>query len=337
MSENKQANTFALLTKDDSLVLKGIALLFLLTHHLFYQNDGLYNDVLLWKDHFLVQEIGIMSKVCVSLFVFLSGYGLAVSAMNNGGIPSLKEFYARRFKKLFLNYWFIWIVFVPISYFYFGMSFERAYQHHVGLQLATDLLGIHEIIFGSPIYCYNPTWWFYSCIIVLYVLFPLIYKWVCSDTISVLLVSIAMPFLPLPHLGFMQFYLLSFVLGIMFVAQKIPPPSNSWFSLAILMLLMLERNFNKYPILIDSLICIALVQLYRRIILYKFVNMTLAFIGKHSMNIFLFHTFIYYFWFKEFIYASRNPIIIFVLLVSICLIISMGLKWIKKYTIHQLL
>lgn len=224
MSEKEKINTFVILGKDDTLTLKGVAILLLLSHHLFFQNAGLYYDIQLWENHYLLQEIGIMSKVCVSIFVFLSGYGLAVGAEKKGGIPCLKKFYAHRFKKLFLNYWLIWLIFVPISYFCFDMTFEKVYQHHVGLQLMTDIFGVHEIFFGSPVYCYNPTWWFYSCIIVLYILFPLLYKWVCSDTISVLLASIAVSFLPIPHTGFIRFYIVAFVFGIVFAAKNIPPP-----------------------------------------------------------------------------------------------------------------
>ena len=225
------------LTKDDALALKGIALLLLLSHHLFYINDGLYNDILLWQDHCLVQEIGIMSKVCVAIFVFLSGYGLAVGTIKTERIQSLRQFYVHRFKKLFMNYWLIWLIFVPISYFCFDMTFEKVYQQYVGLQLVTDLFGVHEIFFGSPVYCYNPTWWFYSCIIVLYILFPLLYKWVCTDTISVLLASIAVSFLPIPHTGFIRFYILAFVLGIIFVVKKSPPQSICGYRLQSLQLL----------------------------------------------------------------------------------------------------
>ena len=67
-----------ILRKEDTLALKGVALLFLLSHHLFYLNDGVYDDILLGMGHYLVQEIGIMSKICVAFFVFLSGYGLMV-------------------------------------------------------------------------------------------------------------------------------------------------------------------------------------------------------------------------------------------------------------------
>lgn len=59
--------------------LKGVAiLLLLLAHHLFYQGIG-YNDIHLYGSHYLVKEIGMVSKLCVAIFVFLSGYGLTVN------------------------------------------------------------------------------------------------------------------------------------------------------------------------------------------------------------------------------------------------------------------
>ena len=67
------------LSLNDTMLLKGVALLLLLAHHLFYQGIG-YNDVHLYGSHYLVKEIGIISKLCVAIFVFLSGYELTVNA-----------------------------------------------------------------------------------------------------------------------------------------------------------------------------------------------------------------------------------------------------------------
>lgn len=321
----------------DTNVLKGIALLLLLIHHLFYLNNGLYDDIPIWKNRYVVQEIGIMAKVCVAIFVLLSGYGLTISTVKNGGIPNLKTFYIHRFKKLFLNYWFIWCLFVPISIFVFNYTFKDAYHDHIAVHLIADIAGLHAIIFTDT-YCYNPTWWFYSCIILLYILFPLLYKWVRSDVISVLLVAMAISFLPIPYIDVIRFNLLAFILGIIFVVRKLPPPSNSRiFPLLILLLLMVERNYTKYPIFTDCLISASLVQFYRSFTLSRPIKQVLAFIGKHSMNIFLFHTFIFYFWFKEYIYATRMPIVIFLFLLVVCIVISVVLEWVKKTTINKLL
>lgn len=48
------------------------------------------------------------------------------------------------------------------------------------------------------------------------------------------------------------------------------------------------------------------------------------------MNIFLFHTFIFYMWFQDIIYITRNPLVIFLELLISCLLISVVLESIKK-------
>lgn len=69
---------------------------------------------------------------------------------------------------------------------------------------------------------------------------------------------------------------------------------------------------------------------YKSIKIPALISYLLEFVGKHSMNIFLFHTFIYYYWFRDFIYASRNPMVIYLLLLLICLLISVGIELLKK-------
>ena len=87
----------------------------------------------------------------------------------------------------------------------------------------------------------------------------------------------------------------------------------------------------------DGLIMLSLVMTYKSIRWPNRLLTVMSFFGKHSMNIFLFHTFIFGYWFKDFIYSSRNPFIIFFLLLGICVIISLILEQIKKVTINHLL
>ena len=324
-----------LLSLNDTNVLKGFALLLLLWHHLFYVNDGLYDDIHLFNNYSLVQEIGKLSKLCVTLFVMLSGYGLAVVVEQTGGVHNLKGFYFRRFKKLFLNYWLIWGIFVPISIFFFNYTFCDAYKYDVTQQLLLDFLGLHDIFYHYPLMSYNPTWWFYSCIILLYLVFPFLFRWIKKDPLSVVLASIVISFIPISHFAVIQFNILAFVIGIIMVLYKSPPFSYMIYAF-LLSLLAILRIINAYPLMFDCFLSTALVQLYRCISIYAPIKQALAFIGRHSMNIFLFHTFIFGIWFQDFIYASRNPIIIFLTLLLLCIPISMLLERIKKYTILRL-
>lgn len=324
------------LTLQDTNVLKGLAICLMLIHHLFWIQNGLYDDIQI-GNLFLVNVIGKMAKICVTIFVFLSGYGLMIQSERKAGVGSLRSFYTHRFKKLLFNYWLIWLVFVPISYFCFGMTFQNAYHTNIGWHLLTDLFGLHSLIFSGT-YCYNPTWWFYSCIIVLYLLFPLMFKMMKRDSLSLLLLTLVLSFLPIPYIDVIKFDIVAFALGMWMADLKIPPPHHSvkWLVILLVLFYAIVRLFNSYPILIDCLLTLLIVWLYQSLNCSKYLIRVMEFLGKHSMNIFLFHTFIFLFWFQDVVYASRNPIIIFLTLLAICLPISIALEWIKKYTIYKL-
>ena len=200
------------LSKADTNVLKGIALLLLLFHHLFWKNNGLYVDIT-FADHNLVQAIGEWSKLCVAIFVFLSGYGLTVQAQKSSNPIKLKQFYWHRFSKLLLNYWFIWLVFVPIGIYVFDYSFSDAYGNHLFIKFLLDFFGI---ISAFGIYGYNATCWFYSCIILLYLLFPFLYRAYKVNSFLAVLIVLVGTFLPIPLFIIARNYLPSFLLGIVY-------------------------------------------------------------------------------------------------------------------------
>ena len=212
----------------DTNVLKGIALLLLLVHHLFYIKNGLYNDILIANDHYLVHSIGIWCKLCVAIFVFLSGYGLTIGALKSSGISNIKQFYWHRFSKLLLNYWFIWLCFVPISILVFDRTLVNAYGSHIVPKLVLDFFGLINCL---GIYGYNATWWFYSCIIVLYLIFPMLYKLMKYNPWMLLPLSFAIYFLPIPSTTSIRIYFPCFIMGMAYSKFnqliKITPPQVS--------------------------------------------------------------------------------------------------------------
>ena len=62
------------------------------------------------------------------------------------------------------------------------------------------------------------------------------------------------------------------------------------------------------------------------------VSKVLEFAGKHSMNIFLTHTFIYYYFYDDFIYSFHYSVLIFTVLLLLSLGVSIGIGVIKKVT-----
>lgn len=200
------------LSQQDTNILKGIALILLLIHHLFYIDNGLYDDISI-AGRGIVQTIGLWSKICVAIFVFLSGYGLTVQAEKTSGVENLSQFYWQRFTKLMLNYWFIWLIFVPIGVFVFHYTFQEAYGNYTGIKFLLDFTGL---INAFGLYGYNVTWWFYSCIILLYILFPFLFRLLKKDAmLSVLVVAVA-TYLPIPIFASARPYLLSFLAGMVY-------------------------------------------------------------------------------------------------------------------------
>lgn len=59
-------------------------------------------------------------------------------------------------------------------------------------------------------------------------------------------------------------------------------------------------------------------------------NTCLCFLGSHSMNIFYMHTFIYYYWYHEFIYSVQYAVLITPWLLIVSLFISMIIEYIKS-------
>ena len=69
------------LSRDDSLAVKGIAVLMLLFHHLYCSTgrfDGYAVSFFPFSEESIV-ELALLFKNCVSIFAFISGYGLLKS------------------------------------------------------------------------------------------------------------------------------------------------------------------------------------------------------------------------------------------------------------------
>jgi len=331
------------LTPSDSNILKGIALLFLLVHHLFYIRNGQFDDVEIFGGHYLVHMIGQVCKVCVSIFVFLSGYGLSASVEKLGKMK-LSQFYKHRFSKLYFNYWLIWLLFVPIGVVFFDISFGSVYGEHVWSKFILDFFGLINITGDLG---YNPTWWFYSCIIVLYLLFPFIVAG-CRHRWCVHLMfwgSIAFTLLSFTPIQPIRFYLITFILGCYFrnglIKEVTPPlfrrliikimrglpPAGAAVLFIITLFAFPVRLLMPYPLLFDTIITILIVLTYKNIKIHLYISKSLEFLGKHSFNIFLFHTFLFYLYTPQIIYWNRNPVIIFITLLFFCIPISMGIEY----------
>lgn len=331
--------------KRQTNISKGVAVLLLLWHHLFYNSSEKYS---LFKSLFIYNSIpiecfiSVFARVCVAIFLILSGYGLAKSyskycesAKNDGCKKNIVKndmvYVVNHWLHLMSSYWFVFIVFVPASLF-FGRRFYDFYGNNP-LNYISDLMGVSYLANGNTM---NTTWWYMSVCIVYYLMFPLLYKILKRYPEPFLLVSFLVCFLPFNSQLLTCFF--PFILGMYFakndlfmkIEQLLKTNTNKFLvcCLGILICAVLRSRVK-----VDGFFGLAIIMLsYMFLSKIKILNIVLEELGKSSGLIFLFHTFIYSYWFKDFIYGFKYSLLIFIVMVGICYTISLLLKFIMKIT-----
>ena len=350
-------------TKEHTMQMKGIAIIILLFHHCFLNAQrwatvpyeklattkgwGYYPISFAPFSSHTIQYLASFSKICVAMFVFMTGYGMWVSYESQKKKTTMSNYIKKRMVTLMTGFLIIFVVTeilaIPTGRFIevYGHDFRSV------VYMIIDALGLAKLL-GTPLFCL--TWWYMSLAIVLIMIFPFVhsimekYQWV------VVVASIIVP----RACGFGQStdlfrYLLAYTLGMYFAQHDL---------LARIKERFMEQNMaRKLLSLIVSLIGLAVIikcrqnawigwkyldfwdgfaAMYVIVISYiyilngKWIVKGLGFLGKHSMNIFLIHSFYRDVFFHEFTYSFYYAWLDYIVLMSISLVTSMVLEWFKK-------
>lgn len=270
----------------------------MLLHHLFENND--YG--------FIPYFLGNNGKVCVSLFLFLSAYGLSLQFEKESAsafsMQTIFTFYFKRFFKLYMNFWSVFICFVPIGIYVFNRTLADAYgSENIISSLILDFFGL------GLLRSYNITWWFYQLIILLYLAFPALYYFISKVPFYIsALVFISLVFVKVPMDNYFfvaSLYYRAFILGIViaFYRNSILTFLNKVHYILVFLIsasaisflsVLRFRTDSISALNIDLVSTLPIILL--TILVFrntKYVNNVLSFLGKHSMNIFMVHTFIF--------------------------------------------
>ena len=304
---NDTGNNF--FSKKDTVVVKGLAVLLLCLHHLYWRSVTLPVTICRASAGDLLTS---WTKVCVALFVIISGYGLTKSFAKSGN--SGKEFVFLHIKKLLIGYWWVYIPVFFLSYFFHFMG--RPVDIYGGnglygtLKLLMDALGVRAFFYTPTL---NQTWWYMEAIFVLYLLFPILYKlmkkfpWLpmVLGLIPVLLVAFNIYWNPVSQTEREIYWFFPFAVG-MFLAEKdllnrakeklIQKPFLSLVVIGsgIFLCLYWRAKMLLLPDTFYGLILI-LLCIWINCFAPKIINLVLACLGKYSFQIFLIHSFLYYY------------------------------------------
>lgn len=326
-------------------IAKGLALLMLLWHHLFFNSAEYYDLFVSVYNHGskpIECSIAVFCKVCVAIFLMLSGYGLfksfeKYSSRNqvDGKLPVTKQlvFVKNHLIKMMSGYVFIYVIFVLLG-FLFGRNPVEIYQGNI-LYMIVDFLGL-SFLFSFP--TMNATWWFMSIIIVYYIIFPILNMLMKYCAELLLLVSGFLMLMPLPDYKDLILYLFPFVLG-MYISKydlfyRLSTKLNTvikalgFCAISILFFAYFRQMyFGK----VDAFFGFCLIILsYLIISKIPVLNKVFEQLGKYSSMIFMFHTFIFSYYFKDLIYGMKYSFIIYPAFVVICYLIAFVLSWLKK-------
>lgn len=331
------------ITLNETNIVKAIAICAMLWHHLFLEHREYGPGIF---------RFALIAKVCVALFVFLSGYGMATKyqkgeknlALRHKSLETAK-FLAQRFTKFYLSYWFIFAITVPLGVFVFGRPLSAAYGNGSCLwaNMFIDLFGFQSLN------SYNITWWFNRLILVLWLLFPLFY-WSMKSRFVYLWMLILFYLNPGHYLDFFNVlapgfttYAVVYMLGICLAINidRINLMLNhvslhivATVSIVSMIAFLYIRNICVFPffsgIKVDPFLVIFISLSIVCICRLTKHNLTpLAFVGRHSMNMYLLHTFIFSYFFSDFIYGFKHPALIFGVLFLISLSLSVVLEYLK--------
>ena len=331
------------ITKRDSKMLKGVAILSMLMLHLFCRKENLPYTPLLWIGSTpLIYYFGLFGDICVAVYCFISGYAHYLQSSKG----ELQQRW-KRILRFMIPFWVIAVVFSLI-----GLLAGNSVIPGSIKEFLLNCLTIKN--------SYNGAWWYANTYILLVALQPLSRKFVerCPAWLVILLTF--------------AFYTVSY--GIRFcgwgacdsvilswIITHVGLLGTSYFPYAIGMLLCKKqvisllrqrltainvRNIYIFTVLmftgmivvhgmVQSLFVAVITATVTIILLCvcplpKRLTSLLCYLDEHSTNIWLVHMFFYAVLFEGFVFCAKYPIPVFLLLLLSSLASSYVIKWLSK-------
>lgn len=353
-------------TREDTKAVKGIAVILMLFHHLtrFPERyaQGFDGFKSLWKpfveDGYL-SNFGATSRLCVAIFFFVGGYGL----YKRISVDKFKL--TESIKSLYINYWKIFLIFIPIAFIFFNKSDqslpELCLRYHIedGNELISTLLSNFLGLSDSL----NSEWWFFStylCLLPMGVLFFIATKKSKSFTFDIFLVFVIDIFVNnifpdlsksnvLAGLGnnyyFVHFFRMTgaspFFAGIVMAKHnKLEEWKSKLQQFRFSGLLGLIGCIGVLYVrgyilgeLIEVIHAIAF-TIFASLFFYslKYVKKAFSFVGKYSMDMWLVHTFFCYYFYEatKIVYATSSVWVDWLILIALSLVSSILVELIWK-------
>lgn len=323
-----------MLTKSNTLEIKGIAILCMIFYHLFgFPNRIPLENVSYWMGNPIIKSF----QICVPIYIFIAGYGLQCIEIKKG-IITLNNIW-KRLKKLYIFFWWIAIPFILIGiiiHYYSIFPLDNFILNLIGMKSS-----------------FNGEWWFYYLYVELLFVFYFISKLnVKKNTYIIIMLFFLVtthflnsifPYEDISttlkhHIEMILVSLNIFMLGCFFAKYDIFQ-EMSLFCNGILTKAYIQPSLLIFPILIRGYIPIIGITELITIPLFIFgivnsckilkIEKIISFLGVHSMNLWLIHSFFIYYYLKNITFITNNPFIMYTTVVGCSLCCSLIIEKLK--------
>lgn len=321
------------LTKQNTTTIKGLAILIMVWHHLFL-NCYDYGHI--------IQLSGAAGKICVALFLFLSGYGLTITfrkrvhdhtqLISKDGVKCTLQFLLHRFKNFYLSYWpmMVGVILLGVAC---GYSLLQAYPNlNPWKRLLIDAAGYN----GWQ--SYLNTWWFNKLIIQIWLLFPFLYLLLSNRWLAMIggagLVVVEQ-FQLIPFFCFIEGGVFTFFVGMVAARYTLRISRTPIYHiLAVLALVGLMLCWHYVPqiayTLLHAPIALLIVSLFAPPTSSQTkIGAAIRFLGGYSTEIYLCHT-LFLIICPSVVYALHFPLLDFAILLIMSLSMSMVVRLISS-------
>ena len=360
-------------TKEKTTIIKGIAIIFMIIHHCFLAPDRYFGQTVVFEplNETLANTIALSLKICVSMFVFISAYGGTLSYLNMFDVTGktnrkVYQIMINRYIKMMAGFYFVFLCVIIYSI----IAGKGIYSHAYGtnrmapLYCLIDFLGLAQLFHTPTILA---TFWYMSLAQLIIISIPLLYALYCKFGVVLLLFgsayfAVLFPITTADAMAentycFYPLYLFTMAIGIIaadkkiidkvcnYRIKKIPLVVSKVIKLILYLMIAAILFYYRLKTLNTPILAVweGLLSLIVICFAIEFISVipvikqVLHYIGKHSMNIFLIHNFIRVVWYYEFTYSFKYAGAIVIVLLSISLLISIIIEFIKKITKYNVI
>lgn len=333
------------ITKRDSKMLKGVAILSMLMLHLFCRRENLPYTPLLWIGGTpLIYYFALFGDICVAIYCFVSGYA---HYLQSSEVEIKKRW--KHLLRFFIPFWVIAAVFSLI-----GMLTGNAAIPGSLMKFALNCLTIQN--------SYNGAWWYANTYILLVALQPLSRKFAerCPVWLVVLLTfsfytigygirfwdwgacNSAILSWVITHIGLLGASYFPYMIGMLFCKKQVISLLRQrlttlharniyiYIFTAVTFVGMIVMHGIVPPLFVAFITATVTIILLCICPLPKWATDVLCYLGEHSTNIWLVHMFFYDSLFGGLAFRAKYPIPVFLLLLTLSLASSYGIRWLCK-------